>query len=89
MIVGIAITERSQLNDFMRRDENDGRYYCTICEFFAHKGKTLVRNHIEAKHFPDSFVYNCESCSEQFKNATALNNHKARKHRDENKLSFL
>ena len=87
-VLGIEITDPSQLNDFIRRGDSDGRYYCTICESFSHVNRISARNHIEAKHFPDSFVYNCELCPEQFKNAIGLNNHKARKHREDNKKSF-
>jgi len=77
-----SITDPSQLLQFVRKDEKDGRFYCTICEDYSHTTKHWTRNHIEAKHFPDNFVYKCDQCSEVFKNAIGLNNHRARKHKN-------
>ena len=82
VLVGLTFTDPSQFHNFMRKDDFDGKHYCTICEMFSHKGTTHVRNHIEAKHFPDSFVYKCNMCIEIFKNAKSLSNHRHRKHKD-------
>jgi len=48
---------------------------CTICCAFAHSAKSNVRNHIEAKHFPNTFTYNCPKCARQLASKKALQNH--------------
>ena len=83
-----SITDPSQLLQFVRKDEKDGRFYCTICEDYSHTTKHWTRNHIEAKHFPDNFVYKCDQCSEVFKNAIGLNNHRARKHKNSSLINL-
>ena len=91
VLVGLTFTEPSQFLHFIRKDDFDSKHYCTICETFSHRGTTQVRNHIEAKHFPDSFVYKCNMCPEIFKNAIGLGNHKSRRHKDSgmsNQLKF-
>ena len=79
-VVGV-FTDPSQLNNFIRKDDLDGRFYCTICESFSHRTKYNTRNHVEAKHFPESFLYKCNICSDIFTNATGLSNHRTRKHK--------
>ena len=79
--VGICFTEPSQLLQFIRRDNLDGKFYCTICDSFSHPRQYNTRDHVEAKHFPNSFQYNCDQCSDVFSNAKSLSNHRHRKHR--------
>ena len=79
--VGQQFTDPCQLLQFIRRDVTDNRHYCTICESFSHKIISHTRNHVEAKHFPDSFVYKCDLCPETLKNAIALNNHRSKRHK--------
>jgi len=75
------MSDPSELNQFIRRDLEDGKYHCNICNNFSHKTSSCARNHVEAKHFPNSFVHSCDICLEIFKNSIALNNHRARKHK--------
>jgi len=42
---------------------NDGGVpTCGICFQFSNQAIVNVRNHIESKHFPNSFTYNCPKC---------------------------
>ena len=80
LFVGLCFTEPSQLLQFVRRDNIDGKFYCTICESFSHRGQSNARVHVEAKHFPNSFVYKCGECSDVFSNEKSLSNHRYRRH---------
>ena len=83
MLSGVGVghmSHPSELSQFIRKDAADGKHYCTICHVFCHSVITCVRNHVEAKHFPDTFTYTCPICHSTFKTKTSLNNHKAAKH---------
>ena len=55
----------SELNLYVvRNDENIPT--CGICYKFSNKTTTCVRNHVEAIHFPNTFVYSCPICTTQF-----------------------
>ena len=82
-IPGDVLTDPSQLNQFIKKDNQEGKYYCAICKEVSNRVITHVRNHLEAKHFPSSFVYTCPICNEQFNTAISFNNHKARKHKQD------
>jgi len=86
--VGIAsgqtFQDPSELLQFVEHDKSDisrRRYVCTICNIFYHQNKSNVRNHVECKHFPDSFVYNCEFCGSSLPSKAALQKHKHKVHR--------
>lgn len=49
---------------------------CGICHSFTHRSKYTVQNHIESKHFPNSFLYNCPNCQKTVTTREALGNHK-------------
>ena len=51
---------------------------CGLCFKFSNKTTTCVKNHIEAIHFPDLFVYSCPICSKQFNSKKSLYNHKGK-----------
>merc|ERR1712130_809683 len=48
---GQHFQDPSELFQFVRKDVNDKKYYCTLCEQFSHHGKNMARNHVESKHF--------------------------------------
>ena len=73
-----GFSDPSQFNQFIQKDTQDGKHYCTICNKFCHKVITVVRNHVEAVHFPSSFSYVCNICSESFTNKKSLYNHNAK-----------
>ena len=80
-VPGELLTDPSQLNQFVKRNIEDGKYFCAICNSVFHKVVSIVRNHVEAVHFPASFTYACDICSESFNSRKSLYNHKARKHK--------
>ena len=56
------------------------RLMCQVC---GQTGGTRrdVRDHVENSHFPNSFVYTCEHCGEQFKSKMLHRKHRSVKHR--------
>ena len=66
---------------YVKKDPSTGVHYCSICQAFSNRTSTCVRNHIEAKHFNNLFVYTCQLCGATLGTKTALNNHMARSHK--------
>ena len=48
---------------------------CGFCHTFSHHSKTNVLRHIESKHFPNAFLYQCTSCGVANQTKTALERH--------------
>jgi len=48
---------------------------CGVCHTFSHHSKTNVLRHIESKHFPNAFLYQCTSCGVAKQTKTALKRH--------------
>jgi len=48
---------------------------CGVCFMFSHRSKSNVQNHIESKHFPNSFSYSCHKCSRNVSTKKALEIH--------------
>ena len=55
----------------------DGSFYCGICNQATRKKDNLKR-HIESKHFPNIFSYQCPVCCISLGTRDALQNHKKR-----------
>ena len=52
---------------------------CSICHVFSHVAKSNVRNHVESKHFPNTFFYNCNICNKVCNSRQALQQHRSKK----------
>ena len=67
-------------NKFIHRSEAAGSnpWVCSLCSDFSHKSKYNVQNHIESKHFPNSFIYNCKFCGREFNFRNTLNSHESK-----------
>jgi len=78
--LGQSFQDPKELLQFVRRDPEDKKYYCTLCERFSQKIITLTRNHVESQHFPDTFSYPCDLCGEVLTSNTKLQLHRTRKH---------
>ena len=63
--------------------DSSGTYYCGFCHQFSNRSSTNVRNHCEAKHFPNMFTYSCKLCDMTFGANIGLYNHMARAHKKE------
>jgi len=68
------------LLQFVRKDHGDGKFYCTVCEKFAHKYSSGARNHVESQHFPNLFTYPCTDCEMIFSTKSNFALHRSRKH---------
>jgi len=77
------ISDPSELLQYVSENfgECERRFRCTLCDMFSHNGRAHVRNHVEAKHFPDLFTYSCEHCDKTFKTKCNLAMHRSRVHR--------
>jgi len=65
------------LDQFIGR--GDLNYSCEICAQFSHASKSNVRNHVESKHFPNTFFYNCNICNKVCNSKQALQQHRSKK----------
>jgi len=71
---GKGLSDPSELEQFVVKEQSG--YLCTICSVFRHNTKHHVRNHVESKHFPNSFVYSCPTCGKEVSTRKALERHK-------------
>ena len=78
---GFEFSDPSQLDQFLEKNIENGKWQCTICNDFSHKIVTCARNHVEAKHFPNTFIYTCPVCSDTFNSKKSLYNHTASRHK--------
>merc|ERR1719158_2624926 len=78
MVGGLDYVPNSpaDLDQFIER--GDLGYSCHICASFSHASRSNVRNHVESKHFPNTFVYNCDACQKQCNSRQALQQHKSK-----------
>ena len=72
------ITKPQDLDQFLLTSE-DGSYYCGICHQ-AMRDRSNIKRHIESKHFPNVFSYQCPECSHVVGTKQALLKHKNRIH---------
>merc|ERR1719186_2225058 len=68
-----SLTSAEDFKKYIERDENGP--HCGICQQFYNRSVTNVRNHIESKHFPNSFMYTCRKCSINVSTKVALDRH--------------
>jgi len=86
------ITSLEDFDKFMEKEPETSGYFCSICQLYRKRGKADVRNHIESKHFPNSFTYNCHICSLVVGTNKALSRHVQNAHskpvHDTNNFAF-
>ena len=71
----VGFTNPEELLQFVVRSEQEGKFVCTICQSFFHAKKYHVRNHVESKHFPNTFEYPCNICQKSYYTRKALESH--------------
>ena len=76
----LAFEDPSELLQFVRKDPTDKKFYCTLCENFSHKARTMTGNHVESQHFPNTFSYPCDLCGDVLTTKSNLWLHRSRKH---------
>ena len=59
--------------------KTDAGYTCEICAY-SQAQFGVVKNHVESKHFPNSFNYNCPLCDKVLTTNNAFLIHKRRYH---------
>ena len=72
------ITNPQDLEQYVLTAE-DGFYYCGICNQSMNK-KSNIRQHVESKHFPNLFSYQCPECSHVVGSRKALERHRQNRH---------
>ncbi|XP_023339251.1 protein tramtrack, beta isoform isoform X28 [Eurytemora carolleeae] len=75
---GFSLRDPSELDNYLLR-LSSSLYVCGICSQFKHQAKSNVRNHVESKHFPNSFSYSCEVCGTVSTTKQAHQSHKSKK----------
>lgn len=80
IIISGGISSYEDFDKYIEKDIEKG-YCCTICGQFRKRGFSEVRNHIESKHFPNSFSYQCNMCNLTLGTNTALTRHQQRVHK--------
>jgi len=69
------------LFQYVMRDAMLSKYYCGICFTFKNSSKSHVRDHVDQRHFPNTFDYICDLCSKICSSKIALRDHKNYNHK--------
>jgi len=77
---GQSFQDPAELLQFVMKDHESKKYFCTLCERFSHKGRIITRNHVESQHFPNTFSYPCDLCGDVLSSRSNLMLHRSRKH---------
>ena len=72
----------ADLLQYIVKDSISGNLACSLCSRFSHRSRANVRNHIESKHFPNTFVYSCPICCKNCPSHQSLLKHKSLFHKD-------
>ena len=74
------LPDRSFMNQYVDKDPSGKGFRCALCaeqgEVFKNKGSYHILNHIESRHFPNTFVYSCDTCDKIMPTAKAHARHK-------------
>jgi len=79
-LAGQTFQDPSELQQFVRKDLEDNKFFCTICERFSHRSAAMARNHVESQHFPNTFSYPCDLCGDVMSSKSSFMLHRSRKH---------
>ena len=75
------MTNIEDLDQYISVNESGGKC-CGICYAFKSNMLRDLRDHIESKHFPNVFSYQCPDCDVVVNTNKAYRIHKSRKHRN-------
>jgi len=76
-----SVKSPEDLYQFCVREVGESKWKCSICWQCSHAGRNNVRNHVESKHFPSQFEYNCDYCEKICHTKKGLEVHISQKHR--------
>jgi len=68
---------------FCIKEPGNPKWTCALCNVFTHNGRGQVRNHVESRHFPNVFEYNCHHCLKTCSTKKGLEVHISEKHRNQ------
>jgi len=77
---GQTFQDPSELSQFVRKDLEQNKHYCTLCARFSHRSAAIARNHVESQHFPNIFSYPCDICGDVLTSKSSFTLHRSRKH---------
>ena len=69
-----TIHKFEDFDQYVGRSAN-GSKCCGLCFNFESNHPRDLRNHIEARHFPDTFTYQCPECNKRFVQSSHVNYH--------------
>jgi len=76
------VDKPDELYNFCLREETGERkWICSICYEYSSNRSYSVRNHVESKHYPNTFQYFCDKCDKICHTKNALSCHNYEKHR--------
>jgi len=81
-----SLQDPKEMDQYIVRS-NGKDYLCVLCNQFSHHSRHSVRNHVESKHFPNTFSYPCTECGKMSSTRKAYENH-IQKHRQTQKLQM-
>ena len=76
------ISSIEDFEEYISKEPDGVKYYCSICEKFRKRGRSDVKDHIESIHFPNSFSYQCQYCDHVVGTNKALTRHVQRLHKN-------
>ena len=76
-----SLQDPSDFLQYVDKDSDSKKYFCNICHGFSHRGRINVRNHVESKHFPETFIYKCDICDMTLRTKQALEQHRSQQHK--------
>jgi len=79
---GGDVSSPSDLYIFCVKEAGQSKWRCSICTDYTNSGRNHVRNHVESKHFPNTFQYQCPLCDKTCNTKKGLDVHKSEKHRN-------
>ena len=74
VISGTIITKPEDFDNYVVKN-GAGVFTCMVCSYNL-KNSRDARNHVESKHFPNTFTYRCLACDKTFGTNWALTRHK-------------
>jgi len=77
-----GVTSPDDLYIFCTKEPGQNKWKCNICSDYTNNGRNHVRNHVESKHFPNTFQYQCPQCDKTCNTKKGLDVHKSEKHRN-------
>ena len=78
----IDVKSPDDLYAFCMKEAGESKWKCGMCYQFSHMGRKQVRNHVESKHFPNTWQYSCKYCTNISNTKKALDIHMSVKHKN-------